>query len=183
MIIKKSIFFLLLSVSVVQAQVIDAQDVEVRLTLPEVSLVSIKPDNSTIVFSMETSDLAGEKAVFASTYATQLWLNYTCSIAPNSPTKNLSAQIISGSVPEGLELLLKVSEYSGSGSGQFGVPLPLVKLRSYPQTIMTNIGGSYTNKGVNQGHQLEYELEITNYKRLDAKNSNILTIIYTLSDN
>lgn len=180
---KKIVLILYLVAPIIQAQTIDTQDIEVRVTLPEVSLISIEPENSTIYLVMENTQNAGDRVDFVSKSKQFLWLNYTCSLAPNSPSKNLLAQIISGSVPEGLELQLKVNEYSGSGKGQFGIPISTVSLQEYPQIIITNIGGSFTNQGINQGHQLEYQLEITNYKRLDSEKSNTLTIVYTLTDN
>jgi hypothetical protein len=165
------------------AQTIDNQEIEFRIELPEIALVSIAPENSTILLAMEKTDIAGEKIVYTTRYDHQLWLNYTCSIAPYSPSKNISAQIISGSVPAGLELQLIVSNYSGSGKGEFGTPMPQVSLQNYPQNIITNLGGSFTNKGINNGHKLEYRLAVTNYKLLDAESSNTLTIVYTISDN
>jgi len=182
--VKKSIVFILTIVATnLYAQTIDSQEVEFRITLPEVSLVSIAPDNSTITLALENTEIAGEKVKYSSKTDPQLWLNYTCSIAPNSPSKNLTAQIISGNVPDGLELQLNVSEYSGSGKGNFGTPISKINLQNYPQNIISNIGGSYTNKGVNNGHKLEYAIAITNYEQLDSENSNILTIVYTISDN
>lgn len=177
------LFFVILVTSNLAAQTIDTQEIEVSLALPEVSLVSIKPDNSTIVISMENANVAGEKIVCTSKSENHLWLNYTCSLAPESPSKNLTAQIISGSVPNGLELQLTVSDYTGNGKGRFGTPIPKIKLQNYPQNIISNIGGSYTNQGINNGHELEYTLEISNYKLLDSEKSNTLTILYTLNDN
>lgn len=165
------------------AQTNDNQEIEFRMELPEIALVSIAPENSTILLAMEKTEIAGEKINYTTKYDHQLWLNYTCSIAPDSPSKNLSAQIISGSVPAGLELQLMISDYSGSGKGEFGTPVPQISLQNYPQNIITNLRGSFTNKGINNGHRLEYSLAVTNYKLLDAESSNTLTIVFTISDN
>lgn len=180
---KKAILVLFFVTHCFIAQNRDSKEVEVSLTLPEISMIGIKPENSTIVLAIETTPVAGEKGIFVSKTEQNLWLNYTCSISPESTTKNLSAQIISGSVPEGLALLLNISNYSGSGKGQFGMPLTPIELNDFPQVILTNIGGSYTKQGTNQGHQLEYQLKIINYKLLDSEKSNTLTIAYTLTDN
>ena len=165
------------------AQTTDNQEIEFRIALPEIALVSIAPENSTILLAMEKTEIAGEKIVYTSKQNHELWLNYTCSIAPDSPSKNLSAQIVSGSVPAGLELQLMVHSYSGSGQGEFGTPIHKISLQHNPQNIISNIGGSFTNKGINNGHKLEYSLGVTNYKLLDAESSNTLIIVFTISDN
>jgi hypothetical protein len=180
---KIAVLILIVLVNNTVAQTTDNQEIEFRMTLPEIALVSIAPENSTILLAMEKTEIAGEKIVYSSKKDHQLWLNYTCSIAPDSPSKNLSVQIISGSVPNGIELQLLASEYSGSGKGKFGTPMPRINLQNHPQTLISNIGGSFTNKGINSGHKLEYSLEITNYKLLDAESSNTLTIVFTISDN
>lgn len=165
------------------AQTIDNQEVEFRVAFPEIALISLVPENSTILLAIEKTMIAGEKAAYISKQNQELWINYTCSLAPDSASKNLSAQIVSGSVPPGLELQLNINEYSGSGKGEFGTTINKISLQNYPQDIISNIRGSYTNIGVNNGHKLEYSLEVTNYKMLDAENSNTLTIVYTISDN
>lgn len=166
-----------------KAQITDSQEIDFRVSLPEVSLLNIAPEHSTLLLNFEQTQSAGQKIFFIPRSQNQLWINYTCSLAPGKPTKNISAQIISGSVPDGLSLALKTSEYSGSGKGLFGSAVSTVTLQSYPQVIISNIGGSYTNKGVNNGHKMEYILEISNYRLLDYDKSNTLTILYTLSDN
>jgi hypothetical protein len=178
----KVLFFALLTTTLV-AQKTDNQEIEFRITVPEIALVSIAPENSTIVLAMEKTEIAGEKIVYISKQDHQLWLNYSCSIAPDSPSKNISVQIVSGNVPTGIDLQLSVSEYSGSGKGEFGTPIHKISLQHYPQNIISNIGGSFTNKGINNGHKLEYSLGVTNYKLLDAESSNTLTIVFTISDN
>lgn len=180
---KISVLLFTLLVSNSFSQTTDVHEIDFRVVLPEIALLSIAPENSTIILAMEKTEIAGEKFVYSSKEDHQLWLNYTCSIAPDSPSKNLTAQIISGSVPGGIELQLAVSEYSGSGSGKFGIPLSKISLESYPQNIISNIGGSYTNKGINNGHKLEYSIRVTNYKLLDAESSNTLIIVFTISDN
>ncbi len=181
---KKNIVYLfLVLVNSMTAQTNDNQEIEFRIALPEIALVSIAPENSTILLAMEKTEIAGEKIVYTSKQNHELWLNYTCSIAPDSPSKNLSAQIVSGSVPAGLELQLMVNSYSGSGQGEFGTPMNKISVQNYPQNIISNIGGSFTNKGINNGHKLEYSLGVTNYKLLDSESSNTLTIVFTISDN
>lgn len=181
----KQVYVLFLTILTLNsvAQTTDVEEIEFRMVLPEIALLSIAPENSTTVLSLEKTDEAGKKLVYTSKQDSQLWLNYTCSIAPDSPFKNLTAQIISGSVPRGLDLQLNVGEYYGSGSGKFGIPLHQISLKNYPQNIISNIGGSYTSKGLNNGHKLEYSLIVTDYKLLDAESSNTLTIVFTISDN
>ncbi len=165
------------------AQINDFQDFEFRITIPEMALVSIAPENTTVQLTMEKTEIAGEKIGYISKQEQPLWLNYTCSIALDSPSKNIAAQIISGSVPPGIQLQLITSEYSGSGKGTFGLPAPQISLQNYPQNIITNIGGSFTNKGIYNGHEIKYSLKIINYKLLDAESSNTLTVVFTISDN
>ena len=180
---KISVLLLTMLFSNLFSQTTDVHEIDFRVVLPEITLLSIAPENNTIILAMEKTDIAGEKLEYTSKQDRQIWLNYTCSIAPDSPSKNLTAQIVSGSVPDGLELQLTVDEYSGSGNGKFGIPLSKISLQNYPQNIISNIGGSYTNKGINNGHKLEYSLGVTNYELLDAESSDTLTVVFTISDN
>ena len=166
-----------------KAQTVNFQEIEISVTLPEISLINIKPDNATIILSAIKHDIAGEKIDFISNDNNSLWLNYTTSIAHERPFKNISAQIVSGKVPDGLALKLKISDYFGSGKGQFGIPISTIYLEIFPKIIMTDIGGCYTREGINNGHKLQYVLEVTDYKLLNSENSGTLTILYTLNDN
>lgn len=165
------------------AQFFEEKEVEFRIVIPEISLVNIVPEDNLVVFDINNLSNPGEKIEYTSSSNSKLWLNYTSSNSPETPSKNLSVQIISGFIPKGLELKIKLSEYAGSGYGKFGFPSNGIFLKEYPQIILSDIGGCFTNKGVNNGHRIEYILVVSNFKLLDATNSSTLNIVYTLTDN
>lgn len=163
-------------------QVIDMKNVSIDITIPEVSLVTLTTTEP-LVFYLEPIESAGEKIKIVASATDDLWINYSASLSPNSPFKNIAAQIVSGKVPAGTQLLLEASDYSGGGSGQLGSSEGAIELQNTTQVLLSNIGGSFTGKGPSNGHSLLYTLNITNYSLLDHEDTTTLTIMYTLTDN
>ncbi|MFT5885819.1 MAG: hypothetical protein ACI9IP_002281, partial [Arcticibacterium sp.] len=49
--------------------------------------------------------------------------------------------------------------------------------------LISNIGSTYTGNGVNQGHSLNYKIEISDVSVLDAANSGNINLTFTIIDN
>ena len=109
------------------------------------------------------------------------WLNYTILQSPSEPTYSISVQIVSGTIPAGMEIRVKAGYYMGSSKGNPGRPTRQVTLSYIPQVLISNIGTSYTGTSVKEGHQLTYSVVITNYSVVRASVSPTISILYTIS--
>lgn len=154
------------------------QNVGVQLTLPSVSLLSLS-DNSNFGLNFQSPSVAGAP-LGTSTTNNSKWLNFTSAVPPNV-TRHISAQIVSGSVPNGVRIKLQTSTVAG-GAGSRGTPVATVYLSGTPQNIVNNIGGAYTGVGTSNGYNLTFSLEIQDYSQLRSS-SNTVTITYTIADN
>lgn len=171
-----------LKVTVCLAQV--NEDVhDVFFTIPEIAIVDVEPNNSTVVLTFEQPNEAGAP-VTISTNSTDnsKWLNYSSSLSPSATTRNITAQITSGVVPTGVDLRLQTENYSGIGQGVLGNSIGLITLNNTAQNIITGIGGSYTGDGANNGHQLTFSLSIDQYGLLDYDKSATIEVTFTITD-
>lgn len=153
----------------------------VSVGIPEVAQIDIEPNNSGITLSLTPPSEAGNTA--SNNSNNSKWLNYTSAIEPGGPSRQVLAQITSGTLPDGLELTIEANGYSGVGQGSFGASTSTISLSTTPQAIVTNIGRSFTGNGVSNGHQLNYELVIDDFGALDADDSQIITVTFTMVDN
>ncbi len=177
------IFCGLLSVTVLYSQTVLIREHSLGLTIPEIALLDIEPDNTALNLSFSIPSEAGMPIVSSGGSTNSKWINYTNSLSPLVASRSIEVQINNGTVPDGVELLMDVSAYSGGGEGAFGISAGSVTLSTAPQTCIDNIGGSYTGNGSNNGHQITYTLGITDYDVLDADQSTSLEILFTLIDN
>lgn len=95
------------------------------------------------------------------------WLNYTILIEDADPRVSISVDISSGRVPPGMELYVEAKPYKGFSRGRMGSPTGRVRLSNMPRVLIDNIGTSYTGSGRNEGHQLTFYFEITDYSKLE----------------
>lgn len=107
------------------------------------------------------------------------WLNYTIIVKPNQPTCSISVQIVSGMIPDGIEIKLKAGNYEGTSSGKPGIPTGEVILSHVPQVLIDNIGTSYTGADSGVGHQLTYSIDVKDFERLQAENGSI-NLVFTI---
>jgi len=149
--------------------------------LREVAMLSIEPNNNSVLLNLNAPNEAGESAQVTSNN-NQKWINFTSAIGENASKRNLSIRIDNGNVPSGVHLKVITSNYIGSGRGQLGSPTSTLTLNNSSQTLVSNIGGAYTGTGINNGYKLTYDLEVYDYKLLDFDNSETLTISLTLTD-
>lgn len=158
-----------------------AGNAQVNLQLNQIAQVDLEPNNTAIVINIIAPSEAGQVAQVGVSNNSK-WINFTSAIPPSSGFRNVSASIVSGNVPAGILLKLRVAPYTGNGAGQLGSAINEIQLNNTLKTIISNIGGSFTGNGINNGFNLTYLIEISDYKLLDFNNSQTLSISFTLSE-
>lgn len=159
-----------------QTPVANSQE-SISVGLPEIALLDIEPNSSTITLELPSPQEAGD-FVTTATSSNAKWINYTSAVALGN-RRRVTAQLSSGTVPAGTSLKILASNSIG-GAGTLGSTTGTITLNSTPQTILTNIGGAFTENGSNRGHGLTYSLEVTNVELLDVSSSSTVQITFTL---
>ncbi len=155
------------------------------LKMPEISLISVMPTNYTVSLSLGLPKNAGDKpGENIDSKDDNTWLNYSCSMKYRGSYRKIYAQITSGSVPDGLAIDLEVKDLQTQGTGTWGKRYSKsITLSNQPQIVVSGIGGGCTKRGRNFGHQLIYELKLTDIDELIVDDDKTyLTITYTISD-
>ena len=156
------------------------QDVHnLYFTIPEIALLDIEPNTNEVILTFDVPIEAGEQPEALSDNTK--WINYTSTVTKSGSLKNITAQIISAQIP-GFTLELLVSNYSGRGMGVFGTPVGAIDLTTTAQTIITGIGGCYTDTGASSGHNLEYNVSINDYSIFEIPVTPIIDILFTISN-
>lgn len=156
----------------------------VSFTLPEVVLLDVEPSGSSSISLILTVDPeSGQPVSVTSATNTSLWINYSSCIPTGGNSRTITAQVSSGTIPSGINIVLSASAYSGTGAGTFGTSSGSVNLSGSPQVIVSGIGGCYTGNGINNGHRLNYSVNVSSYQNLQHNQSNTLQIAFTLTDN
>lgn len=168
------IFFLILNETFGQTS-----SVGVSFSLPSVALLDVEPNANSINLSLTAPTEAGSMVTNTASNNTK-WINFSSAVTPGQ-TRRISAQI-SGVMPNGLNLVLNTSTYSGAGAGTLGSRVSPITLTASSQTIINGIGGAYTGNGASNGYNLTFTLSISNYSQLRSQSSTV-SIIYTLIDN
>ena len=172
------LFFLLISkVSISQ---VAQSTVPVSVTLPEIALLDIEPDNSAIQLTINAPLEAGASPT-GNSITNAKFLNYSSAVVAGQK-RSVYVQLDYGTVPAGITIKLQANA-SSSGAGALGSSTGTISLSSVPQKIISGIGGAYTGNGINQGHGLNYTLEVNQVGLLDFNQSTTLGVIYTLLDN
>ncbi len=156
----------------------DNDDIDFNIKIQEISLVNVVPNNQIISFDITVASTVGEE--FPVKYNSSKWLNYTSTHASFTPLKIIKAHIGGGTLPEGIALYLNVGSISGQGAGQLGIPSGKITLNNSPQTVLSSIGGAYTGRGKNNGHQLNYSVKILDYEKLISVQNKKYVVYYTL---
>ena len=161
----------------------------VSFTIPEIALLDIEPAASkNISFTVTAPTEAGDPVTITGSPNTDLWLNVTSLISTtNDPTRTISAQITTGTVPGGLDLQVQAADDAGNGLGTAGTAGAAVTLDDgASHTLVTGVASLYTGNGASNGYNLTYSLGLnsSDYGNLDADDSaGSVTVTYTLSDN
>ena len=156
-----------------------SQSVSVSLTLPSVAMLSIQPNSSSLSLTFANPSTAGE-SLGSSTSDYSKWLNFTSAV--NGGTRRITAQITSGSLPNGVNLKVVTGNFSGGGGGSTGSGGTTNYLSGAASVLVNNIGGAYSGVGSGNGYNLGFSLEITDFSALRST-SNSVQITYTLIDN
>ncbi|WP_396192981.1 hypothetical protein [Flavobacterium sp.] len=157
------------------------------ITIPEVALLDLEATNGTTVSLNPSAPTEAGLALSFPVTNSSIWLNYSSIIGSTTePSRNVSVQITSGTVPAGTSLKIAVAADSGNGDGLMGTPSTPIALSNAAQNVITGIGSSYTGNGVNKGHNLQYTLDLLPsagaYGLLDFDFNETLVITYTLTD-
>ncbi|NND05995.1 MAG: hypothetical protein HKN87_06430 [Saprospiraceae bacterium] len=163
-------------------QVLGSERIDISVTLPEVSILDLAPNTSTIELSLSAPSQAGDPIDMGNTLNSTKWINYSSSIRKGGPRKSITAQVLSGELPRGLRLKLSTGKYTGSGRGKTGKPRKEIELSHLPRTIIKNIGAAYTGSGMHQGHNITFSLVYDEYRDIDFGTSTMV-IAFTLTDN
>jgi hypothetical protein len=164
----------------------DAHKVEIRI--PEVAILDLESVNKSLSFGLTANapTEAGLPLNFEKVGNSDLWLNYSSIIGSKSdPSRDVTVQIIEGSIPSSIELVVSAGKDTGGGEGRMGEPAGEIVVDGSAQKIITGVGSAYTGNGVKNGHNLTYTLRAKRgaYAELDFDTSNAVMITYTLSDN
>jgi len=152
----------------------------VCVVIPAFAVLDVEPSNTPITLQLQTPTEAGS-ALDADQVDGSKWLNYTSAISVGGNSRSITAQITSGSLPEGIRLTLQASNSAGGG-GATGATTGIINLSNNPQTIISGIGRSYTGMGTGSGHQLIYGLSIVDYTKLDADANQNVQVIFTITE-
>lgn len=102
------------------------------------------------------------------------WINFTSLVGAADPNMSVSVQIVSGTLPQGMDLVVEVLPYRGlSKTNQQGTPTSKVIASYTPQVIISNIGTCFTGNGRNEGFQVIYTFVIRDYSRLSSGSESI----------
>jgi len=158
--------------------------ISVYFSIPEIALVDIEPSlNNTVHFSIVSSADPGESPEISEPSGQEIWLNYSSAMKNENGSRKIVAEIVEGSLPDGIELYLEASAYRGTGDGRLGQSSGRVSLGNQPRPVVAGIGSCYTGDGINNGHLLQFSIEITDYSMIHSGSETEFTILYTLTDN
>lgn len=154
-----------------------------NLSLNEVALLDLESasGNLNLEFSYTAVNIeAGEAIIPAGGSSnSELWLNYTSAV-PIGQSRTIGVNIDTA-LPAGLVLTVEAANYTGIGAGTHGTTVGVpVSLSTTNQNIITGIGGAFTGDGVDNGHNLNYTLSISDPSAIPTTGLSV-EITYTLS--
>ena len=149
---------------------------DVQINISEVVLVGL---NNTGVITLATvAPVTAGDPVTATTDATKI-LDYS-SLVPTLTTRTIDAQVTTGTLPDGISLLVTASA-PAAGLGTLGASVGQVSIVVGSATTLINgIGSCHTTIG--GGHTLTYTLGIVTLASLDTTDSQLVTVTLTLTD-
>lgn len=174
----KIIVFLLLCMFFVDTVSGQSGSRNIRLQIPEIAILDIEPNTTNINLDFTAPGDAGEAVQNDSDNSK--WLNYTSCLALGDPDRSINVSV--DRVLQGIDLNLTVSNAAGGGGSLGTVSGSAITLSTISNTIINNIGGSYTGDGAFNGYQLEYSLDINDYSQLEEISNESVTVIFTISN-
>lgn len=160
-------------------------DHDLTFEMPAISLVSVMPANYTVNLSLGLPRAAGASpGDEGQTVDDNTWLNYSCALRRSGSRRKVYAQVSNGTIPPGVDIDLTVQNLQTQGRGSTGRSTGVtITLSNQPQVVVQNIGGCSTRRGAQFGHQLIYELKLTDINKLKIDDTKTyLTVTYTISD-
>jgi hypothetical protein len=156
--------------------------------IPEVALLDLESETGTsIVLNAEAPTEGGNALSFENAKDSSVWLNYSSVISSTTEaTRTIFGRISSGSLPDGLRIMVRAQADAGNGDGTVGTSTGGVRLGPNEKPIISNIGTCFTGSGAGNGHNLAYRLELRpaqTYADIDFDQATTLTITYTISNN
>jgi len=150
--------------------------------IPQVTLIAVRGEtNTNLSLGLDGPGEAG--LGMTNTSDSSLWINYTFIRGGlTRPKGHIYTKISSGSLPSGMPLKVRAKSATYHGIGLLGSPTSQLTLSYTDQKIISNVRTSYTGRGINKGHNLVYELDVTNYSLANYTSPIVLTITYTLTD-
>jgi hypothetical protein len=149
-------------------------------TIPEIALIDIEPNTSDIELKFDSPKEPGDK--LKSVQGKTKWINYTSTQSITGTYKVITAQISKETTIPGLSITLAISSYQGRGEGDLGSSVGKINLSTTAQTIISGIGGCYTESGKNNGHEIEYYAQITDYSVFEIPKNTSMDIIFTITN-
>ena len=161
----------------------DSYEKTVSFSIPPIALLDVEPEiNNSVIFSVSPSTESGSSPQIQQIAGEALWINYSSALEGQQISRSVVAQISSGMISGGFVLKVEASEYQGSGSGQLGNSTGEISLTDQPQAVITDVGNCFTGNGQNNGHLLNYSIEVSDFSEFSADEF-YFTILYTISDN
>lgn len=151
----------------------------VQMSIPasaRLSLASSTTDQNSLTGS-------GTQQIISPKTNGKFWINYSSIVESNS-TNSIYANLMSGDIPGDVAIDLNIGEEIGTGIGQVGKSTGTIRLSTYPQPIITNIGTCFTGQGANKGHSLNYiwKLLPNHDPKVELKDLDLsVGVIYTIS--
>ncbi len=170
--------FFLWTVNVCFAQTQSMQNI--YFTLPVIALLDIEPNTNDIILEFDAPSEPGNELTPVG--GDTKWLNYTTTLARGGTPKNITAQVSASTNISGLTISIIISSYNGRGRGVFGTSVGTINLSTTAQTIISGIGGCFTNNGANNGHEIEYSASIDDYSVFELPVTRNMDVIYTISN-
>jgi len=184
-------FAFTLAVALVSGTVAFAQDDQddnhqISFSVPATSILDIEgpSGNNSINFTPEAITEAGNAFDFNLSDNT-LWLNYSNIKSTANTTRKVTVGM-TNDLPTGMSLTVSAGTDAGNGNGLKGTPNAgaITLANGSTSTIINGIGSAYTGNGINNGHQLTYNLAFdeTEFQSLSADLNESVTITYTIAD-
>ncbi|WP_247234439.1 hypothetical protein [Telluribacter sp. SYSU D00476] len=157
------------------------------IVIPEVAILDIESSSSpSISLQAKAPTQAGDALTFGQSNR-DLWINYSSIVgAATRTSRKVTAQIASGTMPDGVSINLVATTSTGAGGGKLGVPVSGgILLNTTAQDLIVGIGSSYTGNGPGNGHQLIYTFQSSSpdaYQRLRFDQSTTVGVLYTITD-
>ena len=159
---------------------------QISFSVPSTSILDIEGPggNNGINFTPEAITEAGNAFNFNLSDAT-LWLNYSNIKESADATRKVTVGM-TNDLPTGMSLTVTAGSDAGNGNGSKGTPnaSAIALVNGSSSTIITGIGSAYTGNGINNGHQLTYNLAFDDaeFQTLSADLAQSVTITYTIAD-